>query len=168
MNLERLKKQLIIDEGCRLQVYVDSLGFPTVGIGHLLTKKDPELMQWQLNIKENPKSILSISEARCNELFKNDVEIVVKSCKKIWSNFDKFLDDIQEICANMIFNLGETKMIKLFPSFVKAIAASDYKRAALEMKFNNGLKPELGNCDWYLQTKDRAKRLVARMETIAK
>ncbi|MBP7710783.1 MAG: hypothetical protein KA100_06930 [Rickettsiales bacterium] len=168
MNLERLKKQLIIDEGKKLQAYKDTLGFWTVGIGHLLTEKDCELMQLKIALKTNPKATLTISEARCDQLFKNDVEIVLKSCKKIWSNFDNFLDEVQEICANMVFNLGETKIRKLFPSFAKAVAACDYKRAALEMKFNDGLKPEKGNCDWYLQTKDRAKRLVARMEALAK
>jgi lysozyme len=167
MNLERLKKQLIIDEGCKLQVYRDSLGFWTVGIGHLLTKKDPELMQLELSLERNPKSTMTISQARCDELFKNDIDVVVKSCKKIWSNFDNFLDEVQEICANMVFNLGETKIRKLFPSFVDAVTRSDYKRAALEMQFNNGLKPESGHCAWYLQTKGRAKRLVARMEALS-
>lgn len=167
MNLERLKKQLIIDEGCKLQVYKDSLGFWTVGIGHLLTKKDPELMQLEIYLKQNPKTTMTISQERCDQLFKSDLEVVTKSCKNVWSNFDNFPDEVQEICANMMFNLGETKIKKLFPSFVKAVSTSDYKRAALEMTYNNGLKPESGFCDWYLQTKSRAKRLVARMEALA-
>lgn len=168
MNLDRLKKQLIIDEGKKLTAYKDTLGYWTVGIGHLLTKKDPELMQLEIALKRNPKSTLTISEERCDYFFKNDYEAALKGCKNVWSNFDNFLDEVQEICANMMFNLGQPKIQKLFPSFVKAIAACDYKRAALEMKFNIGLKPDQGECDWYLQTKDRAKRLVSRMEALAK
>ncbi|NBV06676.1 MAG: hypothetical protein EBS06_05510 [Proteobacteria bacterium] len=167
MILENLKKQLIIDENCKLEIYLDDKGLPTVGIGHLLTKKDPEFMQWQVGIKANPKFVLKITQKRCDELFAKDIESVIHDCKFIWPDFDSFLEEVQEIIANMVFNLGQPKLSKLFPSFIQAIKDRNYKRAALEMKYNNGLKPEQGLCDWYVQTKDRAKRLVNRMETLA-
>ena len=37
---ERLRKQLAIDEGERLDVYNDHLDQPTVGIGHLVLPTD--------------------------------------------------------------------------------------------------------------------------------
>ena len=40
MNIERLQKQLEIDEGVKYEVYLDHLGLPTCGIGHLLTKEE--------------------------------------------------------------------------------------------------------------------------------
>ena len=36
MDLDKLREQLTIDEGKVLEVYLDHLGLPTVGIGHLI------------------------------------------------------------------------------------------------------------------------------------
>ena len=40
MNLEQLQIELAADEGCKLEIYLDHLGYPTVGIGHLITEDD--------------------------------------------------------------------------------------------------------------------------------
>ena len=45
MNIDRLRKQLEIDEGCKHEVYLDHLGLPTHGIGHLIIESDPEYGQ---------------------------------------------------------------------------------------------------------------------------
>ena len=37
MDIEKLRDQLKIDEGCVNSVYLDHLNLPTVGIGHLVT-----------------------------------------------------------------------------------------------------------------------------------
>ena len=42
MNLDTLRKQLEIDEGIKHDIYLDHLGLPTFGIGHLITNADPE------------------------------------------------------------------------------------------------------------------------------
>ena len=36
MNIERVQKQLEIDEGVVYEIYTDHLGYPTLGIGHLI------------------------------------------------------------------------------------------------------------------------------------
>ena len=42
MNVDRVRKQLEIDEGVVYEIYSDHLGYPTFGIGHLVKKDDPE------------------------------------------------------------------------------------------------------------------------------
>ena len=42
MNLDKLREELAEDEGCKYEIYLDHLGLPTFGIGHLVTKNDPE------------------------------------------------------------------------------------------------------------------------------
>ena len=42
MNIDVLRKQLEIDEGVVHEIYLDHLGLPTFGIGHLVTESDPE------------------------------------------------------------------------------------------------------------------------------
>ena len=50
MNVEQLREQLKIDEGCVYEIYNDHLGYPTFGIGHLVRESDPE------NALSGPKS----------------------------------------------------------------------------------------------------------------
>ena len=40
--LERLREEIISDEGCVLEVYKDHLGYYTVGVGHLIRPSDEE------------------------------------------------------------------------------------------------------------------------------
>ena len=40
MDLEKLRKQLEIDEGVKYEIYNDNLGYPTFGIGHLVITSD--------------------------------------------------------------------------------------------------------------------------------
>ena len=42
MDIEKLREQLKIDEGCVYEIYNDHLGYPTFGIGHLVIESDPE------------------------------------------------------------------------------------------------------------------------------
>lgn len=61
------KGHAILREGIRNRVYLDSLGKPTVGIGHLVTKAD------NLRIGDN------ISNQRIDELFRKDTEKSLKT-----------------------------------------------------------------------------------------
>ena len=42
MDLEKLRKQLEIDEGVKYEIYLDHLGYPTFVIGHLVIPSDKE------------------------------------------------------------------------------------------------------------------------------
>ncbi len=42
MDIQKLREQLEIDEGVVHEIYNDHLGYPTFGIGHLITEDDPE------------------------------------------------------------------------------------------------------------------------------
>lgn len=148
-----LKKQLIADEGMRLRVYVDSLGYLTFGVGHLVTKQDPEFKFFQ---QRKPDQIIPVSLGRVEDVLKADIEICLRDCRKLFPGFDKFLEEIQQIVANMMFNLGLPRLSK-FKNFIKAVCDQNYRRAEIEMK----------NSAWFEQVGDRAKRLVLRMEKLA-
>ena len=42
MNIEELQHQISIDEGLVEEIYLDHLGLPTFGIGHLILETDEE------------------------------------------------------------------------------------------------------------------------------
>jgi len=153
MNLKKLKEQLIIDEGCKYEIYLDSKGLPTFGIGHLLTKDDIEYQPY-MNLKKGGK--IKISKERVDEVFERDVKIACEDCKIIFDDFDNIPSELQEILANMAFNLGRKNLSK-FVNFIKAIKSKNYKLAAKEMK----------NSLWYEQVGNRAKRLCERMNKFA-
>ena len=41
MNRENVFETLKIDEGVKYEIYLDHLGYPTFGVGHLVTTSDP-------------------------------------------------------------------------------------------------------------------------------
>ena len=42
MNIDKLREEITYDEGVKYEVYLDHLGLPTFGIGHLIIEGDPE------------------------------------------------------------------------------------------------------------------------------
>ena len=78
MNIEKLREELKIDEGVKYEVYLDHLGLPTCGIGHLITEDDDE----------HGKSVgTAVSEERVNELFELDIEATIGECNILYENF---------------------------------------------------------------------------------
>ncbi len=117
-------------EGIRYVPYIDSLGFLTVGIGHrLLNKGKPRYTHEEVT-----------------NMFNLDLEIAIKSTKKVYVTYDKQPDNIKLILIDLAFNLGETKLRK-FVKFNLAINNKDYTLAAHELKDSR----------YYSQTGNRAK-----------
>ena len=135
-----LRKTLEEDEGVIYQIYADHLGYPTFGIGHLITSSDPEYGQ--------PLGT-PVSPTRVQEAFEVDVQIAIDRCKKIYE-WDTFPSEVQEILINMTFNLGSLVKWKNFNS---ALAARNWKEAA-----KHGLDSK-----WARQVPNRAKRLMDRL-----
>ena len=146
MNIESLRKQLEIDEGVKYDIYLDHLGYPTFRIGHLVIKDDPESGQ---------AVGTTVSEERVQDAFESDVLSVIKDCNKLYNDFDELPEEAQEIIANMMFNMGRTRLSK-FRGMKRGVDARDWNAAADEMVDSR----------WYRQVTNRADRLVQRMRSI--
>ena len=146
MDIEKLRDQLKIDEGCVNSVYLDHLNLPTVGIGHLVTEWDDEFGK--------PVGT-EVSEDRVNELFDQDVQVTIDECKLLYNNFDDLPEEVQQIIANMMFNMGRPRLSR-FHKMKKAVDAGDWEEAGNQMKDSR----------WYNQVTTRAERLVKRMKAI--
>ena len=143
MNIEQLREELKEDEGCKYEVYLDHLGLPTHGIGHLITEWDEEYEK---------KVGTEVSEERVNECFAKDVETVLEDCKVLYSNFDELPEEVQLILANMMFNMGRTRLSK-FSKLKLAVDDEDWMEASIQMEDSR----------WYKQVPNRAERLCKRM-----
>ena len=146
MNVEKLREQLKIDEGCVYEIYNDHLGYPTFGIGHLVRESDPE----------NGSPIgTKVSEDRVANAFDDDIGIVLSDCNKLYPDFEDLPEEAQQIIANMMFNLGRPRLSK-FVGMKRGVDAKDWNNAADEMVDSR----------WYRQVGARAERLVNRMREI--
>jgi len=147
MNLDVLREQLSADEGCRFEIYIDHLGLPTFGIGHLIRPADPEHGQ--------PVGT-PVSSERVAQVFERDIAVVIEDCHNLYEDFDELPEEAQLIIANMMFNLGLPRLSK-FKMMKEAVDARDFVEAANQMV----------DSKWYRQVPNRAMRLVKRMRSIA-
>jgi lysozyme len=146
MNIDKLQKELERDEGCKYEIYLDHLGYPTFGIGHLITDDDSE---WWSDVGTE------VSEERVKEAFSSDIETVLSDCERLYEDFGDLPEEVQLIIANMMFNLGYTRLSK-FKGMKRGVDARDWNAAADEMV----------DSLWYRQVTNRANRLVKRMRNI--
>ncbi len=146
MNLNKLRKQLEIDEGVKYEIYNDHLGYATFGVGHLVLDSDPES---RLEIGT------SVSESRVIEAFERDCKTVLSDCAILYKDFGDLPEEAQQIIANMMFNMGRTRLSK-FKGMKRGVDAKDWNAAANEMV----------DSAWYRQVTNRADRLVDRMRAI--
>ena len=123
MNIEALREQLKIDEGVKYEIYKDHLGYPTFGIGHLITENDPE---------HGKPDGTKISEDRVNEIFETDVAKFVSEAKILFPDLDDLPDVAQQVIVNMEFNMGRPRLSK-FKNFIAGVNDRDWTRAAEEM-----------------------------------
>ena len=146
MNIDKLRRDLEIDEGVKYEIYLDHLGYPTFGIGHLITEDDSE---------DGLDVGTSIDTVRVNEAFEDDVQNVLSDCEKLYVQWEHLPEEVQLIVANMMFNMGYTRLSK-FKGMKRGVDARDWNAAADEMVDSR----------WYNQVTNRADRLVVRMRSV--
>lgn len=117
INLERLKNQLVIDEGLELKPYRCSADKLTIGVGR--------------NIQE-----VGITKEEAMVMLENDIARVAGECTRA---FDWFLDLTpirKEAIINLVFNMGLSKF-KQFKKTIAFIEAGDWERAGAELLDSN-------------------------------
>ena len=146
MDIDKLRKEIEYDEGNVQKIYLDHLGLPTFGIGHLVRESDPEY-GWEVGTE--------VSKERCDSVFNEDVKTVIADCYKLYSDFDDLPEEVKRIIANMMFNMGRPRLSK-FKGMKRGVDARDWNAAADEMVDSR----------WYRQVTKRAQRLVDRMRAV--
>lgn len=130
--IKRIKK----NEGFKNTAYLDSLGFPTIGYGHLI-KKDEKYLLKGVFLKKN-----------LSKIFFLDFNKTLRTYKKVYKK-QNHQQHVKEVLIEMIFQIGITKQ-KKFIKMNKHIKNNHLFMAALEMK----------NSLWYTQTPKRVDSLI--------
>jgi len=134
--LEEFKHTLEVDEGRVPYAYQDSEGYWTIGVGFLIDKRLGG----------------GLRDDEINYILNNRVEEALATAQRLVKNFDSLTDNRKVVILSLAYNLGYTKLAK-FVNTLKAVNEGRWEDAA------NGLYNSL----WYVQVKDRGKRLVEMM-----
>ena len=142
MNIELCKEQIKRHEGEVLNIYEDSLGYKTLGVGHLCQPEDPEY-DWAVGT--------SVSQEVVDMYYEDDFDkhymeaIHVFGSHEDWNELPEV---IQRVLVNMCFNLGGSRLSK-FRNMLKACRNHDWEEMAVQMEDSR----------WYGQAGRRSKEL---------
>lgn len=146
------------DEGLRLDVYKDTEGYWTVGIGHLLTKNsDKQLAIKTLDALVNRSTNGVITQQEAQTIFEADVKTVDRNISQNTLVNDVFvsLDSVrQDALRNMVFQMG-IQGVAGFKNSLRLLKEKNWKQASINLKLSK----------WYKQTPNRANRVISVFET---
>ena len=140
MDRKSIFEQLKIDEGVEYHIYLDHLGYPTFGVGHLVLESDAEYGQ--------PVGT-PVSEERVQECFEKDLDTAISECEVMFGEetWCGFPSEVQEICVNMMFNLGRPRFSK-FKNTIKYFKTNKdgtYDLSEVDEKINDSIKKVTGD-----------------------
>jgi GH24 family phage-related lysozyme (muramidase) len=157
MQLNNVTQRCKRNEGCVLHLYLDSEGFPTIGVGHLVSdlvaalkiqfvnrvtgapataaEKEADL----LNIRKAPIGLLAstykkytkldISESVSDQLLEYDVQEKVEELLHHHTQMQGYPEPVQEALVDIAFNVGVAGVMK-FKHLLAACEAGDWEKAA--------------------------------------
>jgi lysozyme len=143
MNIDRLKRQVTLNEGVRRTAYKDTLGNWTIAIGHLIKLPDEEYL---LDKK--------LTDLEIDQIFTTDLNQAIDDAKK-FIDADSIPEEAFEVVVDMAFNLGLPKLMK-FKNFQQALREKDFVKASEEMLDSR----------WAKQLPNRSKRLSEIMRDV--
>ena len=149
-----LIKKLIEHEGLRLEVYQDTLGIDTIGVGRNL--EDRGITQEELDTMDIPNIETvyqyGITEVDAAFLLENDVQIVEEELLRTHPCVDS-LDSVRQlVLVDMAFNMGVPRLCK-FKKMWAAVHEGDFPTASREMLDSR----------WAVQVKGRSHKLAHAM-----
>jgi GH24 family phage-related lysozyme (muramidase) len=143
-------------EGYRPQVYKDSVGKPTIGIGFNLTRSDARALIKQVGADYDQvltgKQLLN--DKQINTLFELSLRTAYKDAEKFIPDLFNQPRNVKLALIDLAFNLGYDRLSK-FKNTKAHLIAGDYNKAA----------NELMNSKWAGQVKRRAQNLAKLLVT---
>lgn len=151
--MDKLFEHLKLREGYKQSVYLDILGKPTCGIGHLLSKEE---------IKKYPVKSL-VPKRIIDEWFKKDVETALNASTKQMKLLELDNDDFKIALVSVNYQLGSS-WHKKFPATWKLLKAKHYNDAIQEILYKN--PPETEASTWKDQTPVRVDDFVEAINSL--
>ena len=142
MNIELCKQQVKRHEGEVLKIYEDSLGYKTLGIGHLCQPNDPEY-DWKIGTEVSQEVVDMYYEDDFNKHYIEAIHVYGSE-----EGFYNLPENIQHVLVNMCFNLGGNRLSN-FRDMLKACRQHNWKEMSKQMEDSR----------WYRQVGRRSVEL---------
>ena len=131
MDRQRLMDEIKRHEGEVLEIYEDSLGYLTFGVGHLIKDSDDE---------HGLPVGTPVSQERVDDVYDYDFDKHLEETIHLFESkggedFYSLPENIQHVLVNMTFNLGGTRFGK-FNNMWKGVVSSDWEKVAVEMEYS--------------------------------
>ncbi len=164
-----LRKKMEKYEGKISHMYLDSKGYVTIGVGHLLkdlisaqklnlkkrnntpASKNEIKLDYEA-VKKQPKNRLAsfykrhtnlvLADTDINALTDKHIDSFEGELKRIYSGFDSFPSEVRLALFDLIFNVGMTDLNNNWPSLKKAVKAKDWTTAATESSRKSPISAE--------------------------
>jgi lysozyme len=127
VNIEQCKADIKRHEGEVLEIYMDSLGYKTLGVGHLCQPNDPEY-SWEVGTSVSQKVVDMYYEDDFDKHYKEAIHVFGSQ-----EDFYKLPEKIQHVLVNMCFNLGGSRLSK-FKNMLKACREHNWKEMSAQMQ----------------------------------
>ncbi|MBY6013439.1 lysozyme [Qipengyuania gaetbuli] len=122
---DAFKQALIEEEGVRYTVYRDVAGYPTVGVGHLVTPGD--------NLRVGDR----IDEDRVLALLDRDLRIAEQGVRKLVGTLPLYQHEFDAL-LDLVYNVGLGNVSQSeSPRLNEAIRAGDYEAIAAELEYTH-------------------------------
>jgi len=142
MDIELCKAEIKRHEGEVLEIYMDSLGYKTLGVGHLCQPNDPEY-DWEVGTPVTQKVVDMYYEDDFKKHYMEAIHVFGSQ-----QEFNNLPEIIQRVLVNMCFNLGGSRLSK-FRNMLKACREHNWKEMSVQMQDSR----------WYRQVGRRSKEL---------
>ncbi len=157
-----VRKKLEEYEGNVPHMYLDSKGYVTIGVGHLIVSSSAaeklpfvvaatgkkattkEISDEYEKIRKEPKNRLAsfykkstklkLSKSYIDKLTNKQIVDFYGDLRNVYPDFDKYPEDVKIALFDMIFNLGMAKLKTAWPSFNKYIKAKEWGKAAAQSR----------------------------------
>ncbi len=142
MNIEQCKAEIKRHEGEVLEIYEDSLGYKTLGVGHLCQPSDPEY-DWEIGTE--------VSQEVVDMYYEDDFDKHLAEAIHVFGTAEAFYnlpENIQHVLVNMCFNLGASRLSN-FKNMLLACREHNWEQMSVEME----------NSRWYSQVGRRSREL---------
>tara|TARA_R110002020_G_scaffold431932_1_gene642006 strand:- start:361 stop:822 length:462 start_codon:yes stop_codon:yes gene_type:complete len=152
VNYKHFLEHLELKEGNVEYVYLDTLGKPTCGVGHLLTEEECKLYKVYENVDKEIRD-----------------QWLEEDAKKAWEAAAQQMQDLRIEDPEFIIALGSvnfqlgTRWMDKFPSAYKALSSKDYDEAIKQVSTGSGKN---GQSKWKEQTPVRVKDFVEAIDKL--
>ncbi|MDB5073199.1 MAG: hypothetical protein JWM87_4310 [Candidatus Eremiobacteraeota bacterium] len=163
-----VRRRIGINEGCRLTMYLDTMGIPTIAYGFNLRDGDAQAILKKAGVTDVASVIAgrtALTQAQADNTFAQMLPGYITNAKTTLNTgvFDKLNDARRFVIVDMVYNLGVAGFLG-FPSARRAInSAVTATSTAAAHTFYGQAADQMIDSAWYTQVGNRAKRNVAMM-----